>query len=164
MIRSMQNQMRSMLSKAFGDGSGSIRTLSDLGVSFHKDGTLALDSSKLSKAVENDLDGVIGFFGAFDQTSSSTAPETSKNGFGYQVEQLAKSMLADDGLIDSKLDGLNKTVKDIEKQYERIESRLVLVEKRYRAQFTAMDTAVANMQGLSSYVTQLLNMSSDSSS
>lgn len=164
MIRSMQNQMRSMLSKAFGDGSGSIRTLSDLGVSFQKDGTLALDSSKLSKAVENDLDGVIGFFGAFDQTSSSTAPETSKNGFGYQVEQLAKSMLADDGLIDSKLDGLNKTVKDIEKQYERIESRLVLVEKRYRAQFTAMDTAVANMQGLSSYVTQLLNMSSDSSS
>ena len=57
-----------------------------------------------------------------------------------------------------------ETVKDIEKQYERIESRLVLVEKRYRAQFTAMDTAVANMQGLSSYVTQLLNMSSDSSS
>ncbi len=163
-IRSMQNQMRAMIGKAFGNGSGSIRTLSDLGVSFQKDGTLALDSTKLGKAVENDLDGVIGFFGAFDQTTSTVAPEASQDGFGYQMEQLAKGMLADNGLIDSRLDGLNKTIKDIEKQYVRVESRLVQVEKRYRAQFTAMDTSVSNMQGLSSYITQLQNMMTSSSS
>ena len=163
-IRGMQSQFRSLLTSAFGDGTDGIRTLSDLGVGFQKDGTLALDSSKLGKAVENDLDGVIGFFGAFDQSVSSIAPEASKNGFAYQLEQLAKGILADDGLIDSRLDGLNSSVKSIEKQYERVELRLEQIEKRYRAQFTAMDTTISNLQGLSSYVTQLLNMATDSSS
>lgn len=163
-IRSLQNQLRSFIGGAFGDGSNSTKTLSGLGIAFQKDGTLALDSTKLSKAVESDLDGVIEFLGAFDQTSSTVAPESSKDGFAYKLEQLTKGFLADDGLIDSKLDGLNKTVKDIEKQYERVESRLVVVEKRYRAQFTAMDTAVANMQNLGGYITQLLNMNNNSSS
>lgn len=163
-MRSLQNQMRSFLSGTFGNGANGSQTLSSLGVAFQKDGTLALDSTKLNKAVANDLDGVIEFLGAFDQTSSTVAPAESKNGFAYRLEQLTKGFLADDGLIDSKLDGLNKTVKDIEKQYERVESRLVAVEKRYRAQFTAMDTAVANMQNLGGYITQLLNMNNNSSS
>ena len=163
-IRGMQSQLRSLVTSTFSDGTGGIRTLSDLGVSFQKDGTLAMDSSKLSKAVENNLDGVIGFFGAFDQTVSSVTPEASKNGFAYKLEQLAKGMLADDGLIDSKLDGLNSSVKSIEKQYERVESRLVQTERRYRAQFTAMDTTISQLQGVGSYVTQLLNMASQSSS
>ena len=162
-IRGIQAQLRSLITSAFGDGTGSISTLSDLGVAFQKDGTLALDSSKLGKAVENDLDGVIGFFGAFDQTVSSMAPEASKNGFAYKLEQLTKGMLADDGLIDSKLDGLNSSVKAIDKQYERVESRLEQIEKRYRAQFTAMDLTISQLQGVGSYVTQLLNMASESS-
>lgn len=163
-MRSLQNQLRSFVGGAFGDGTNSTKTLSSLGIAVQKDGTLALDSTKLNKAVTNDLDGVIEFLGAFDQTTSSIAPEASKDGFAYKLEQLTKGFLADDGLIDSRLDGLNKTVKDLEKQYERYESRLEQVEKRYRAQFTAMDTAVANMQNLGTYVTQLLNMTSDSSS
>ncbi|MBS1156173.1 MAG: hypothetical protein H6R07_2097 [Proteobacteria bacterium] len=163
-IRGMQTQLRSLVNSTFGDGTNSTKTLSSLGISFKKDGTLALDSTKLSTAVANDLDGVIEFLGAFDQTVSTVAPNSSKDGFAYKLEQLTKSMLADDGLIDSKLDGLNKIVKDVEKQYERVESRLVQIEKRYRAQYTAMDTAVSNMQNLSGYVTQLLNMTSSSSS
>lgn len=163
-MRSLQNQLRSFIGSTFGDGTNSTKTLSSLGIAVQKDGTLALDSAKLNKAVTNDLDGVIEFLGAFDQTTSSIAPGASKDGFAYKLEQLAKGLLADDGLIDAKLDGLNKTVKDLEKQYERYESRLEQVEKRYRAQFTAMDTAVANMQNLGTYVTQLLNMTSDSSS
>lgn len=163
-MRSLQNQMRSFISGAFGDGSNSTQTLSSLGIAVQKDGTLKLDSTKLNTAVTNDLDSVIEFLGAFDQTTSSIAPSSSKDGFAYKLEQLSKGFLADDGLIDAKLEGLNKTVKDLEKQYERVESRLEQVEKRYRAQFTTMDTAVANMQNLGTYVTQLLNMTSDSSS
>lgn len=163
-IRSMQNQLRSVMVGTFGDGTNANKTLSSLGVAFQRDGTLALDSDKLSKAVASDMDGVIEFLGAFDQTLSTVAPDSSKDGFAYQLVQLTKNMLADDGLFDAKIDGLNKSITDIEKQYERLESRLKQVEKRYRAQFTAMDTAVANMQNLGTYVTQLLNMTNSSSS
>lgn len=163
-IRSMQNQLRSFMTGVFGDGSNSTKTLSSLGISFQKDGTLALDSDKLKTAVTNDLDSVIEFLGAFDQSLTTVAPESSKDGFAYKLAQLTKGMLDDNGLIDAKLDGLNKSVDNIEDQYERLEFRLEQVEKRYRTQFTAMDTAVANMQNLGTYVTQLLNMTDSSSS
>lgn len=163
-IRGLQNQFRSLLSQSFGENGSSVRTLSDLGISFQKDGTLALDSTKLKKTVTENLDDVIDFFGAFDQTSSTVVPEASKKGFAYQLEQLSKSLLADDGLINARLSGLNKSVEDIDDQRERINTRLESVEARYRAQFTAMDIAVANLQGLSGYVTQLLESTSSSSS
>ena len=163
-IRGMQTQLRSLMTQTFGDGSNSTKTLSSLGIAFQKDGTLALDSSKLSTAVEDDLDGVLEFLGAFDQKVSSLAPEASKDGFAYKLAQLTKGMVADDGLFDAKLDGLNKSVDNITDQKERLNTRLVAIEKRYRAQFTAMDTAIANMQTLSSYVSQLVASTSSSSS
>ena len=163
-IRSLQGQLRSLMAGAFGDGSGSIRTLTDLGISFQKDGTLALDSAKLEKAVANDLDGVIEFLGAFDQTKSSVAPEASKDGFGYGFGKLLKDILADDGLLDSRLDGLNSSVKRLDDQHDRLEARLAKIEERYRAKFTAMDTVVSNLSSLQSYITQLQNSNSSSSS
>ena len=39
----------------------------------------------------------------------------------------------------------------------QLELRLVLVEKRLRAQYTALDTNMGRMQGLSSYLTQQLS-------
>src|SRR5690606_20070658 len=45
-VRSIQSGIRSMLSAAPGNA-GNLRHLSEIGVSFQKDGTLAVDSSKL---------------------------------------------------------------------------------------------------------------------
>lgn len=161
-IRGLQSQLRSLLGSAFGDGSNSTTTLNSLGITFQKDGTLKLDSSKLSTAVSNDLDGVFEFLGAFDQTTSTSAPASSKDGFAYKLATMTESILADNGLLDAKLDGLNRSVDLIENQRDRLNTRLEAIEKRYRAQFTAMDTAIASMQNLSSYVTQLMATTSSS--
>jgi len=163
-ITGLNNRLRSMLGASYGDSSDSIRTLSQLGVSFQKDGTLSLDTTKLSDAVTNDLDGVIKFLGSFDQTKSTLAPSSSYKSFGYVVDEAFQDMVSDDGLIESKLDGLNKSVDDLEKRYDKMTTSLVALEKRYRARFTAMDTAIANMQTMSSYLTQLLSTDSSSSS
>lgn len=162
-IRSIQSQMRSLLNQTFGDGTNSTKTLSSLGISFQKDGSLKLDSSKLGTAVNKDLDGVLEFLGAYDQSVSSIAPAASKDGFAYKLAQLTDSMLADDGLIETKIDSLNSSVNVIKKRYETLEARLELVEKRYRAQFTAMDSAISSMQGTASYLTQMFSTTSSSS-
>jgi len=163
-IRGIQGQMRGLLAKSFGESGNSIRSLSGLGISFQKDGSLALSSTKLKSAVENNLDGVLEFLGAFDQTSSSVVPESSKDGLAYQLQTLTKSLLADGGLLNARIDGLNKTIEDITSQKVRMNTRLESVEKRYRAQFTAMDVAIASMKSVGDYVTQLLNMNNNSSS
>lgn len=162
-IVGLQSQLRSMLTASYGDSSDSIRTLSQLGVAFQKDGKLAVDTSKLSDAVTKDLDGVIKFLGSFDQSTVSSAPTSSYTSFGYVLNKTLGDMASDDGLIASKIKGLNKSVDILEKRYDTLTTRLTVVEKRYRAKFTAMDTAISNMQGMSSYVSQLLSLTSSSS-
>mgnify|MGYP000925042339 FL=1 len=77
-------------------------------------------------------------------------------GFAEQFANLAKQFLADDGLLDSRTDGLNRSIKDLNTRREALMQRLELVEKRYRAQFTALDAMLASMQQTASYLQQQL--------
>ncbi|MDR3432234.1 MAG: flagellar filament capping protein FliD [Rouxiella aceris] len=156
MVLSLQNQLRSMLNNTFGSTGSSISTLTDLGISFQKDGTLALDSTKLSSAVANHLDQVQSFLGSYDKTTNVVTPDSAKTGFSYQLDQLTTNMLSSTGLIQSKINGLNQTVKTIDNQITQEQARLTQVEANYRAQFTALDTSIASMNATSSYLTQQL--------
>ncbi len=78
-------------------------------------------------------------------------------GFAELASDLAASFTAKDGLVTSRTDGLNETVKTIEKQREALNTRLAEVEKRYRAQFTALDATVARMKSTSDYLAQQLS-------
>ncbi|MEK6736456.1 MAG: flagellar filament capping protein FliD, partial [Pseudomonadota bacterium] len=60
-------------------------------------------------------------------------------------------------LIDSRIDGINSTIKDIGSQREALLQRLENVEKRIRAQFTALDTTIASMTQTSNFLQQQLS-------
>jgi len=77
-------------------------------------------------------------------------------GFASQLSDMAKALLSDDGLLDGRVDGLNRSIKDLEKRQEDLKARLELTEKRYRAQFTALDTMMSSMQQTSTYLAQQL--------
>ncbi len=77
-------------------------------------------------------------------------------GFAAQFADLAKSFLEDDGLVDGRTDGLDRSIKDIAKRRETLNLRLEVVEKRYRAQFTALDAMLSSMQSTSSFLEQQL--------
>ncbi len=77
-------------------------------------------------------------------------------GFAFELTNLAASFTGKDSLLTSKTDGLNVTLKSVTSARDRFESRLETIEKRYRAQFTALDTALMSMQSTSAYLTQQL--------
>ncbi|MFN3792518.1 flagellar filament capping protein FliD [Massilia sp.] len=77
-------------------------------------------------------------------------------GFAFELTNLASSFTGKDSLLASKTDGLNVTLKSVTSARDRFESRLETIEKRYRAQFTALDTALMSMQSTSAYLTQQL--------
>lgn len=77
-------------------------------------------------------------------------------GYAYQLNNLATSFMGKEGLITNKADGLNVSIKAVDKERERFTARLEQTEKRYRAQFTALDTMLASMQATSNYLTQQL--------
>lgn len=70
-VRFLQSELRGMLNTVVTDGDAAIRTLSDIGVSFQKDGTLAVDSNKLQKAINENFDGIAALFAAQGKSSDS---------------------------------------------------------------------------------------------
>ncbi|MES2037567.1 MAG: flagellar filament capping protein FliD, partial [Pseudomonadota bacterium] len=60
--RNVQSQIRSTLSTAVNGLGGNITTLASIGISFQKDGTLSVDSSKLSTALSTNYSDISGLF------------------------------------------------------------------------------------------------------
>lgn len=135
---------------------GGLSRLSELGISMQKDGTLTLDSSKLSTTLTDPEKDVASFI---TQTTSGN------EGIAVRFKTALDAMVETDGLIDSRTDGIEASIKRITAQREAFEIRLTAIEKRYRAQFSALDSLVASMNRTSSYLTQqLANLPSASSS
>jgi flagellar hook-associated protein 2 len=60
------------------------------------------------------------------------------------------------GPLASATTGVNNTIKDLSKRRADLQTRLVEVEKRYRTQFTALDSMLSSMNQTSVYLTQQL--------
>jgi flagellar hook-associated protein 2 len=77
-------------------------------------------------------------------------------GYAYELQRTATDILADNGQIDNRMDGLQTTIKSLETRQTELGKRLTATEARLRAQYSTLDTMMAKMQGTSSYLSQQL--------
>ena len=75
--QSVQNQIRKTLSSSVNGLGGGLTTLSQIGVSFQKDGSISLDASKLSTALSTKFSDVGGLFASLGSATDSLASITS---------------------------------------------------------------------------------------
>jgi flagellar hook-associated protein 2 len=78
-------------------------------------------------------------------------------GIAVQVNSLITDLLASDGLIEARLDGLNSSVKDLSSQRDALELRANALEKRYRNQFNGLETLIAQLNTTQTYLSQALS-------
>ncbi len=78
------------------------------------------------------------------------------HGFAAKLDQVINKML-DGNLINNRIDGINAKIDDINTQRETLFRRLDDVEKRIRAQFSALDTMIASMTQTSNFLQQQLS-------
>ncbi|NYE61349.1 flagellar hook-associated protein 2 [Duganella sp. 1224] len=77
-------------------------------------------------------------------------------GYAYMLNTLAAGYLGGNGTIAGRTKGLNASVTDIAQQRADFADRLTDVEKRYRAQYSALDTSIASMNTTQQFLTQQL--------
>ena len=77
-------------------------------------------------------------------------------GYASQLNNLIKEMVSDTGILASKTEGINDSIKRLTKQEEALQIRLTAIEARYRSQFVALDVLMTQMQSTQSYLTQQL--------
>jgi flagellar hook-associated protein 2 len=77
-------------------------------------------------------------------------------GYAARLDTLLQSVLGTEGAIASRRNGIDATIKDLDRRREALDRRLAQIEQRYRAQFTALDRLVANLRATSDFLTQQL--------
>jgi len=147
-INSVKRQLQSLLSSVV-DTSGSLSTLSQLGISTTRDGSLHLNDSTLDKALENN----------FDDISKLLAGEGETDGvmkkFNSALLDLTNSGT---GLYSTKQDRFDRTVRRIDLDILRMEPLLAKKEETMRAKFTAMEQLISGMNSQSDFLTQQMDM------
>ncbi len=152
-LRNLQTGVRSTLTAPQALGVDQMKTLSEIGVSFQKDGTMAVDADKLKNALAADMDGVARLF------SSETG---STAGYGKQLSALVDRASASGGALKVATDGITTSLKQLDDQYTDMQSRVEAKVARYRAQFTQLDLLVSRMNSTASYLTQQFDSMSSS--
>jgi flagellar hook-associated protein 2 len=142
----LQRQLRNLAGAASG-ASSTFARLADVGLGTDATGQMVLSASKVDNALANPTEMKKLF-----ANTDTLVP--SNNGLGRQIRVLADSFLSIDGSLSSRAEGLRQRLDSNKSQQSKLEDRIAQTEKRLRAQYTALDTQMATLNGLSSYVTQ----------
>jgi len=123
---------------------GSYTTLSSIGVSFERDGTLSLDEAALDTAIQADSVNVAELF-------------SSADGYATRLDTVVSGMLNFNGSIDVRTNAFKDRVSLLEDRQVNMESALSRTEARMRARFTALDVLIASLNSTNSALSQQLN-------
>lgn len=151
----LQRTLRDALNVA-STASSAFKNMSDIGITMKADGTLDTNSTK--------LDNALGNLPELKKLLSADGATTADIGFARRWKNLADVALGSGGAFESRTASLNARLTVNGKAQDAMNQRLAQTEARLRAQYNALDTKMAQLNGLSSYLTQQLTALSKSSS
>jgi flagellar hook-associated protein 2 len=143
-VQNIVDQLRRVLGSQVPGLDASTSMLAQIGVTAQLDGTLQVDSAKLSAAFNNNFDAVGKLFA------------TSNTGVAVKLDGLLSAYLDSNGIFDSRTSSLNATIKDIGQQRSALTARLADLQALYTTQFNALDSLLSQLQSTSSFLTQQL--------
>ncbi|ABC37544.1 flagellar filament capping protein FliD [Burkholderia thailandensis] len=153
------NMIQNSLARVVGAGvttGGSTVSLASIGITFadgatstQADGTLTIDTTKLNAALQNSPSTVAAVF-------------NSTNGIGAQLNTTIQNYVQTGGVFDTRSNALNQDLKSLAQQQTQLASYASQLTSQYNAQFTALNTLMAQMNSNSNYLTQLFGGSNSS--
>lgn len=144
-VRTIQSKLRTLATSSVAGTSGRYTTLGSLGISVQRTGQITLDETKLAAAMAADPDAV-------------TKVLTGTNGVMAKFETTLEAWTnPTTGLIDARTDAISAQQRQIDDQIDRLTRRLDAYESQLRAQFTALESTMSNLQGQSSQLSAALS-------
>ena len=145
-IRSVKQKMQSFLATRI-EGSGSYSSLIDLGIETdYQTGRISLDSDSLNEALDTDLESVLALFAG--SNSSDGVADIMADYFDVQTDRF-------DGIYARRSASNDATVERLNDRIDRLEARLEKREEYLRAQYTAMEEMVSELNSQLSYLEAL---------
>jgi len=153
-INAIKRRLQNMLTDKL-PNSGAFSSLSQLGFETQKDGTLEVNGTKLSAAIDKNLDGIV----------TLLTGEEGVTGVATQFKNYLYDMTnSSTGMLKGKKDIISSSLTKIDDKITSVEARLEQRKKTMEAQFSAMETLVSGLNSQSSYLTQQMTLLSNMTS
>lgn len=141
----LQSQLRAVLNEG-SSASSTWSRLSEIGLAIKSDGTLDTDATK--------LDNALGNLPELKKLLAADGVGSADSGFARRFKDLADAALGSDGVFETRSASIRAGVARNDKSQTAMESRLAQTRARLQAQYSALDTKMASLNNLSSYMTQ----------
>lgn len=139
-LRTVAVSLQNALISSVAGAPANYDNLVDIGITTDSDGKMQLDKDVLNKALDSDFGAVVG---TLNQAASG-------------LDDTVGSLVQSGGLFDSRTGSIQDQLDDIGDQRLDLDHRMTQLQQTLMAQYTAMDTLVAQLQSTSNYLTQQL--------
>jgi len=149
-LEAFQNQLQSILGQVT-NGSGAVKSLTDLGITAGTDGTYATDDTTLGNALSANLASIGNLLGG-------------SNGLATQISNLVDGYTKPGGLLDSINQGLETGLTSVSQQQTALNAQLAAYSATLTTEYNAMDTAVAALKQTQTFLNAEFNPSANAAS
>jgi flagellar hook-associated protein 2 len=144
-LRGVMSRLRKEMTATI-DTVDDLKRLSDIGINFQKDGTLALDEAKFTAALADDPDGVSDLFSLVNNGLGKRVPEAVDDFIGFL-----------DGTLTFRQKGIRSSIDSIDRKIEREQARIEAYQEQLVQQFTALEQMVSQMKSQGDFLAQRLS-------
>lgn len=141
----MLNTLKRMVG-AMGPAGTSFSRMSDVGLELQQSGKLNVNNTKLSTAMENLAD--------LEKFFSATSANATSTGLARRFYDYAFGAMATQGVLSERTGALQKAVDRNKEAIDRMNDRITQTEARLYKTYGALDTKMASLNALGSYVSQ----------
>jgi flagellar hook-associated protein 2 len=145
-VRSTLDQLGSLFAAPVAGTTGAYTTLASVGISLNNDGTLTLDSTKLTSALSSDPSSVERLF----VTDTSNGSQGIMNTFGSTIDALSSGS---GSALQAEITAFSTRNTQIGKQMTAMQQRLASYQTQLQSQFTQMNTMLAQYKQMSNAIT-----------
>jgi flagellar hook-associated protein 2 len=149
-LEAFQNQLQNILGQVT-NGSGAVKSLTDLGITAGTDGTYATDDTKLGNALSANLASIGNLLGG-------------SSGLATQISNLVDGYTKPGGLLDSINQGLETGLTSVSQQQTALNAQLAAYSATLTTEYNAMDTAVAALKQTQTFLNAEFNPSANAAS
>ncbi|HEX7857502.1 MAG TPA: flagellar filament capping protein FliD [Sphingobium sp.] len=155
-VRDMVSRL-SQLTSAQLSSTGPYRTLADIGVSTNRDGTLSVDTTRLTKVLSDNPDAVT-------QMLNPTTPTADSPGIGGALKTVTDYLNADSGPLATSTSTYDNLKTALQKQLDALDTTMTNYDDQLTATYTAMSTQLTALKAQQTYLTQQIDSWNNSSS
>lgn len=137
--------LRSLLRES-GPSSSQFTQLTDIGLDVSREGTLSFNTTKLDAALAKPDE--------LKKLFAGDSTDTTNLGVAKRLGDATEALLGVEGNVSVRTAALKASLDRNGKEQIRLEDRVAGVQKRLLAQYSALDTRMASLNSLSSYISQ----------